>query len=152
MLDLAPDFDEFFASLTAHEVEFIVVGGYALALHGVPRYTGDIDVLIAPSIENAERLIAALVSFGFPAEHLTPAQLIEPARMLQMGTEPVQIHVMAEISGVTWAEAWAGREMARCGTRDLPFLGRREFIRNKHASGRLKDLADLEALGGTKGE
>jgi hypothetical protein len=148
MLELAPDFDEFFASLTAHAVEFLVVGGYALALHGAPRYTGDIDVLIAPSLQNAEKLLVALADFGFPVESLTPEQIVDPVRLLQMGAEPVQIHVMSEISGVTWAEAWAGREMARCGSGVLPFLGRREFIRNKRASGRLKDLADIEAIGG----
>jgi hypothetical protein len=65
-----------------------------------------------------------------------------------MGAEPVQIHVMSDISGVTWDEAWAGRQMAPCGSRELPFIGRAEFIRNKRATGRLKDLADIEALGG----
>jgi hypothetical protein len=152
MLELAPDFDEFFASLIAHDVEFLIVGGYALALHGAPRYTGDIDVLIAPSVENATRLLTALTDFGFPVDRLSAEQLTDPGRMLQMGAEPVQIHVMSAIDGVTWDEAWAGREMARCGSRDLPFLGREEFVRNKRASGRLKDLADIEAIGGTPSE
>jgi hypothetical protein len=147
MVELAHDFDEFFGSLIAHEVEFLVVGAYALAFHGVPRFTGDIDVFIRPTTENAARLVAALTDFGFPAEQLRPEQLVEPSRILQMGVEPVQIHVMSDISGVTWDEAWAGRETGPCGTRDLPFIGRREFLRNKRASGRLKDLADIEALG-----
>ncbi len=149
MLELAPDFDEFFGSLIAHGVEFLVVGAYALALHGAPRFTGDIDVLIKPTLANAERLLSAVRAFGFPTSDLQPDDLIDPSRILQMGIEPVQIHLMADISGVTWDEAWAGREAVACGTHELPFIGRREFIRNKKASGRLKDLADLEALGVT---
>jgi hypothetical protein len=147
MVELARDFDEFFGSLIAHGVEFLVVGAYALAFHGVPRFTGDINVFIRPTAENAERLLASLVDFGFPAAELRPEQLVEPTRILQMGVEPVQVHVMSDISGVTWDEAWAGRESGSCGSRDLPFLGRREFVRNKRAAGRLKDLADIEALG-----
>jgi len=148
MVELTPDFDEFFASLIAHGVEFLVVGAYALAYHGAPRYTGDIDVFIKPTPDNASRLLQALSAFGFPPTNLRPEQVIEPARIIQMGVEPVQIRVMSAISGVTWDEAWAGRETARCGSRDLPFIGRVEFIRNKRAAGRLKDLADVEALDG----
>jgi len=148
MVELTPDFDEFFASLIARGVEFLVVGAYALAYHGAPRYTGDIDVFIKPAADNASRVLQALSAFGFPPTNLRPEQVIEPARIIQMGVEPVQIRVMSAISGVTWDEAWAGRETARCGSRDLPFIGRVEFIRNKRAAGRLKDLADVEALDG----
>jgi len=147
-MELAQDFDEFFGSLIAHEVEFLVVGAYALAYHGAPRYTGDIDVFLKPTPENAARLLEALTAFGFPPVNLRPEQVIEPTRVIQMGVEPVQIHVMSDISGVTWSEAWKGRQTARCGRHDLPFIGRAEFIRNKQAAGRLKDLADIEALEG----
>mgnify|MGYP001129759054 CR=1 FL=1 len=148
MVELAPDFDEFFGSLIAHSVEFLIVGAYALAYHGAPRYTGDIDVFLRPTTGNASRLLEALAAFGFPPASLAPEQIIEPSRIIQMGVEPVQIHVMSDISGVTWDEAWAGREMARCGSHELPFIGRTQFIRNKRAAGRLKDLADIEALEG----
>lgn len=148
MLELAPDFDEFFGSLIGHGVEFLVVGAYALAYHGAPRYTGDIDVFLKPATDNAARLLDVLVAFGFPPTGLTPEQIVEPTRVIQMGVEPVQIHVMSAISGVTWEEAWAGRGTARCGSHDLPFIGRTEFIRNKRAAGRLKDLADIEAIEG----
>ena len=147
MEELAPDYDEFFALLNAHGVEFLVVGAYALAYHGAPRYTGDIDVFLKPTTENAARFLAALSAFGFPPGNLAPEQIVEPTRIIQMGVEPVQIHVMSAISGVTWDDAWAGRVEARCGSRDLPFIGRAEFIRNKRAAGRLKDLADIEAIG-----
>ena len=148
MEELAPDFDEFFGLLIARGVEFLVVGAYALACHGAPRYTGDIDVFLRPTPENAARLLDAVSAFGFPPTNLQPRQVIEPSRIIQMGVEPVQIHLMSAISGVTWDEAWAGRIEARCGSRDLPFIGRAEFIRNKRAAGRLKDLADIEAIGG----
>ena len=147
MVELAPDFDEFFGSLIARGVEFLVVGGYALAYHGAPRYTGDIDVFLKPTTENGARLLEALSAFGFPPTNLEPEQIIEPSRIVQMGVEPVQIHIMSDISGVTWDEAWTGRKTTRCGSHDLSFIGRAEFIRNKRAAGRLKDLADIEALG-----
>lgn len=146
-MELAPDFDEFFGSLIAHEVEFLVVGAYALAFHGAPRFTGDIDLLVRPTAENAGRLLAALRAFGFPTSTLQADDLIHPDRILQMGVEPVQIHVMSAITGVTWDEAWGGREVGACGSHQLPFVGRREFVLNKRATGRLKDLADIEALG-----
>ncbi|MDO8835765.1 MAG: hypothetical protein Q7V01_09210, partial [Vicinamibacterales bacterium] len=98
MVELAHDFDEFFGSLTVRGVEFLVIDAYALAFHGVPRFTGDIDVFIRPTTENAARLLAALTDFGFPADQLRPEQLVEPDRILQMGVEPVQIHVMSDIS------------------------------------------------------
>ena len=147
-MELTPDFDEFFSSLVTRDVEFLIVGAYALALHGAPRYTGDIDVFVRPTTDNGRRLLVALADFGFPAGDVRPEDLMNPDRILQMGVEPVQIHVMSAISGVTWEEAWAGRQTARCGSRDLPFIGRREFVRNKRTCGRLKDLADIEAIGG----
>jgi len=146
-MDLAPDFDEFFNSLIAHGVEFLVVGAYALAFHGAPRFTGDIDVFVRPTLDNAERLLSALAAFGFPTDALRPQDLTNPDRIVQMGVPPVQIHVMSAISGVSWDEAWAGHATGRCGSNDLPFLGRRDFLKNKRASGRLQDLADIEALG-----
>jgi hypothetical protein len=145
-VDLTPDFDEFIGSLIAHGVEFVVVGAYALAFHGAPRFTGDLDILIRPAEENAARLLAALRGFGFPAPDLQPADLANPRRMLQMGVEPVQIHVMSAISGVTWEEAWTDRVTGRCGRHDVAFLGRESFLRNKRATGRPKDLADIDAL------
>jgi hypothetical protein len=96
-------------------------------------------------------VLQALSAFGFPPTNLGPEQVIEPTRIIQMGVEPVQIHVMSAISGVAWDEAWAGHETARCGSHDLRFIGRAEFLRNKRAAGRLKDLADVEALEGWRG-
>jgi hypothetical protein len=145
-MDLAPDFDEFIGCLTAHGVEFIVVGAYALAYHGAPRFTGDLDVLVRPTIENAARLLSALESFGFAVAELTPAGVADRRKILQMGIPPVQIHVMSAISGVEWDEAWADRVAAPLGTHAVALLGRRTFIQNKRAAGRPKDLADIDAL------
>ncbi len=145
-MDLAPDFNEFVGSLNAHGVEFLIVGAYALALHGSPRFTGDLDIFVRPGPENAKRLLTAIAAFGFPVVGLRPEDLLDPRRMLQMGVEPVQIHVMTAISGVSWDEAWADHVVARIGEHNAPFIGREAFLRNKRATGRLKDLADAEAI------
>ena len=145
-MNLAPDFDEFLASLTAHGVEFLIVGAYALAFHGAPRFTGDLDVFVRPTIENGSRLLAAVRAFGFTAESLTPADVADGRRMLQMGIEPIQIHVMSAISGVTWDDAWKNRATGTLGSHQTAFLGRETFLRNKRAAGRPKDLADIDAL------
>ena len=145
-MELAPDFDEFIASLTAHGVEFVVVGAYALAFHGAPRFTGDLDVLVRPTVENAARLLVALEAFGFSVKELTPEAVADRRRMLQMGVPPVQIHVMSAISGVAWEEAWADRVEGPLGQHTVPFLGRETFLRNKRAAARPKDLADIDAL------
>lgn len=145
-MELAPDFDEFIGSLTAHGVDFLVVGAYALAFHGAPRFTGDLDILIRPALDNAARLLMALEAFGFPLGDLSPAAVSDPRRMLQMGVPPVQIHVMSAISGVEWDEAWSDRAQGSLGGHSVHFLGRETFLRNKRAAGRLKDLADIDAL------
>ncbi|MCL4849019.1 MAG: hypothetical protein KJ066_20895 [Acidobacteria bacterium] len=145
-MELAPDFDEFIGSLTAHGVEFVVVGAYALAFHGAPRFTGDLDILIRPTLDNAARLLAAVAAFGFPVTELSPAAISDGRRMLQMGVPPVQIHVMSAISGVEWDEVWSDRVEGPLGGHSVHFLGRDTFLRNKRAAGRPKDLADIDAL------
>ncbi len=124
-MDLAPDFDEFIACLTAHGVEFLIVGAYALALHGAPRFTGDLGVFVRPTRGNAERLLAAVRAFGFPVAELSAERLVDARHMLEMGVEPVQINVMSAISGVLWDEAWATRVTARFGSREVAILGAR---------------------------
>ena len=145
-MELAPDFDEFVESLIVHGVEFLVVGAYALAFHGAPRFTGDLDILIQPTLDNAERLVRALGAFGFPVNDLSPQLLVDSRRMLEMGVPPVQIHVMSAITGVEWDEAWSGRIAGSFGRHTIHFLGRETFLRNKRAAGRPKDLADIDAL------
>ena len=134
-MELAPDFDEFIGFLTVHGVEYVVVGAYALAFHGAPRFTGDLDILVRPTLDNAARLLAALEGFGFPVTDLSPEAISDRRRMLQMGVPPVQIHVMSAIS-----------VEGPLGSHQVHFLGREIFLRNKRAAGRLKDLADIDAL------
>ena len=145
-MDLAPDYNAFFASLIAHRVEFVVVGAYALAAHGAPRFTGDIDILIRPTVENGSRFLEALRHFGFPPGALTAEAVIHPDRLIEMGVQPVQIHVMSTITGVTWDDVWTGRMTGQAGDQEVAFIGRAEFLRSKRAAGRPKDLADVEAL------
>jgi hypothetical protein len=145
-LNLAPDFDEFCGSLIAHGVEFVVVGAYALAFHGAPRFTGDLDVLVRPTLENGRRLLDAIAAFGFPIGPLSPDDIASGLKVIEMGVPPVQLHVMSHIDGVTWDDAWTGRESGQLGSHEVAFIGREAFLRNKRAAGRPKDLADIEAL------
>jgi hypothetical protein len=145
-LDLAPDFDEFCALLTAREVEFVIVGAHALAFHGAPRFTGDLGILIRPTVDNARRALTAIAEFGFPTAPLTAADIVSGTKVIEMGVAPVQIHVMSEISGVTWDEVWANHEIGTLGPHAVAFIGRETFLRNKRAAGRPKDLADIDAL------
>ena len=145
-MDLAPDFDEFCALLSAREVEYVIIGAHALAFHGAPRFTGDLDVLIKPTEENGQRLLAAIADFGFPTTPLTPLDIVRGRKVLEMGVAPVQIHVMSAIDGVTWDEVWQNRESGAFGARTVAFIGRETFLRNKRAAGRPKDLADIDAL------
>jgi hypothetical protein len=145
-LTLAPDFDEFCALLIAHRVEFVIVGAHALAFHGAPRFTGDLDVFVNPSEENGRRLVAAISAFGFPTDAFSPADIAEGRKVIEMGVAPVQIHVMSHIDGVSWATVWDTHVLGPFGAHHLPFIGREAFLQNKRASGRPKDLADIDAL------
>lgn len=147
---MVQDFRDLLAELRRAEARFLVVGAHALAAHGVPRATVDLDVWIDPSPENAARVWAALAAFGAPLESLaiTPADLTRPDTVAQFGLPPWRIDILTGISGVTFDEAWPDRIEAYFDDVLVPFIGQAAFVRNKQASGRLKDLADIEALGG----
>jgi hypothetical protein len=147
---MVEDFRDLLAEFGRADVRFLVVGAHALAAHGVPRATVDLDVWIDPSPENAARVWAALAAFGAPLEALaiTPADLTRPDTVAQFGLPPWRIDILTGISGVTFDEAWPDRIEAYFDDVLVPFIGQAAFIRNKRASGRLKDLADIEALGG----
>ena len=146
-MDVQPDFRDMLASLNKHGVEYVIVGSYALAHHGAPRNTGDIDLYIRPSKKNAERLVKVLHDFGFASLGLTQADFIEPDQVIQLGRPPVRIDFLTSISGVTWEEAVRGQSAGLYGDVPVSFLGRAQLTANKRAAGRKKDLADLEALG-----
>ena len=145
-MKLPPEWNEFIGSLISHRVRFLIVGAHALAAHGRPRLTADLDVLVAPSRANARRLGAALADFGYPALAQEWEHFAEPDRMATLGREPLRIDIMTSISGVDFTTAWKGRVMARSGRREISILGRSEFVTNKRASGRPKDLLDLALL------
>lgn len=146
-MEVQEDFKEFFELLLAHNVEFIIVGGYALAYHGAPRFTGDIDVLVKADQENAGRILKALNDFGFSSLHLTAEDFQDQNKVIQLGVPPVRIDIITSISGVTWEEANASKEPGLYGDVTVSYIGRNQFIANKRATGRMKDLADIEALG-----
>ena len=146
-MGVQPDFRELLASLNVHAAEFVVVGAYALAFHGVVRNTGDLDIYVRPDADNARRIMAALEDFGFGSVGLSEEDFIHAGRVVQLGYPPIRIDLITSLSGVTWEQVWAEREPGRYGDVAVDFIGRGQFIANKRASGRLKDLADIEALG-----
>jgi hypothetical protein len=146
-METQPDFRELLALFNAHHVEYLIVGGYALAFHGAPRFTGDLDIFVKPDAVNAHRILTALEAFGFASVGLTPSDFERPDQVIQLGVPPVRIDLITSITGVSWDEAWAGRVAGRYGDMLVSFIGREQFITNKRATGRPKDVADLEVLG-----
>jgi len=143
---LNPDFKEFAELLNAHRVDYLVVGGYALAAHGHPRYTGDIDFWLDRSAVNIERLQVALREFGFGSLDLKPEDF-QPDTVIQLGQPPRRIDLLMGIDGVAFENCFKRREVIDIQGLPLNFIGLDDFKANKRASGRNKDLADLEALG-----
>ena len=146
-MDAQPDFKELLGLFNSHGVEYLIVGAYALAFHGAPRNTGDIDLLVRIHPENARKIVSALRAFGFGTLGLKDDDFLQPEQVVQLGVPPVRVDILTSISGVTWEEAIAG-QMPGCYA-DVPvnFIGKTEYIRNKRATGRKKDAADIEALG-----
>jgi len=142
------DFVDMLSALSEAGAEHLVVGAHALAAHGTPRATGDLDIWIHPTRENAARVWRALLAFGAPLTELSEADLREPDIVFQIGVPPTRVDLLTSISGVEWAQAWEGRIRVRIGGLEIPVLGRAELIANKRATGRAKDLADLNALEG----
>lgn len=144
------DYRDLLAAFVEHGVRFLVVGAHALAAHGVPRVTGDMDVWVQPTKTNAARIWRALADFGARLGTLDIAEsdFTSPEQVVQLGLPPYRIDILTSISGVSFDEAWQGRLEATLFEVPVAILGREAFIRNKLASGRAKDLADVEALDG----
>ena len=141
------DFLDLLRAFIDGNVRFLIVGAYALAVHGRPRATGDLDVWVDATPENAAKVMSALEQFGAPTGQVSAEDFSRPGSVFQMGLPPVRIDVLTELTGLTFAEAWASRTQAAFGPVVADVIGREAFIKNKRATGRARDLGDIEALG-----
>ena len=142
-----PDFLDLLKAFAAHDVRFLIVGAYALAVHGRPRATGDLDVWVDATPENAPRVYAALRSFGAPLDQVSERDFAVAGIVYQIGVPPGRIDVLTQLSGLMFDDAWPARLRGTFGEVDVDFIGRDAFIRNKLATGRDKDRIDVGSLG-----
>jgi len=147
---LHEDFRDLLILFADAGVEFVIVGAYALALHGAPRASGDIDLFVRATPDNAERVFTALARFGalLEAAGVAAADFAQPGLVYQIGLPPRRIDVLTEISGVTFDEAWGSRVTVEVEGRAVGFIGRTALLRNKQAAGRPQDIADVARLRG----
>lgn len=143
---LSKDFKEFAELLNANGVEYLIVGGYAMALHGRPRNTGDLDIWVRPTEANAEALMKSLVQFGFGDVGLTSQDFVLSDQVVQLGYPPFRIDLMTGIDGVLFETAWPNRQTFVHDGISFNFIGLEDLKTNKKASGRPRDLDDLENL------
>lgn len=141
-----PDFVDLLRAFIAADVRFLVVGAYALAVHGKPRATGDLDIWVEATPDNASRVMRALAAFGAPLRDLSEPDFAGPGVTYQIGVPPGRIDILTELTGLLFADAWPERVNRAFGDLQVDFIGRDAFIRNKRATGRTKDLADVEGL------
>jgi hypothetical protein len=146
MVEAPRDFVELFRCLNARKAEYLVVGGYAVAFHGYPRFTGDLDLFVNPDPGNASRVLAALDDFGFSGLGLTREDFTTPEQLVSLGYPPERVDIVSAIDGVSWRDAWAARFPGSFGGVDVFFIGRSELVRNKRASGRPQDRLDADIL------
>lgn len=143
---LNDDYREMLRCLSDAGVEFLLVGAYALAAHGYPRATGDMDVWVNPTPENAQRVYMALAVFGAPLQDVTQQDFSHPDVVFQIGTAPRRIDIMTGISGVKFGDALRNASQVDVEAFTIPVLSRADLIKNKEASGREKDLLDAKVL------
>ncbi len=148
IMEIHTDFKELLELFNKNKVEYLVVGGYALAFYGAPRFTGDIDLFVRPALENARRILIALDEFGFGSLDLSEDDFTTPGRVIQLGVPPIRIDIITRVSGVSWEKANLGKVSGQYDQTPVFFISREDFIANKKATGRKKDAADIEALGG----
>ena len=147
---LNPDFRDMLSALSEHDVEYMVVGAYALAYHGLPRATGDIDIWLRCSPENAKRAWAALQAFGAPLAGIAIEDFESPGNVIQIGVAPRRIDIMTSIDGVEFNDATDDRAVTSIDGILVPIIGRQQLISNKRAAGRPQDIADLAWLEGSE--
>jgi hypothetical protein len=145
-LELPQDFKEFLNLLRVNRVEYLLIGAYAVGYHGYPRATQDLDIWIAPTPENATRIVSVLKEFGFGSPELTTELLLRPNNIVRMGEEPMRIEILNWASGVDFDDCYRERVVDTLDGVEVSLIGLNHLKTNKKASGRLKDLADLEEL------
>lgn len=146
MVKLPLDFKEFLNLLHIHRVNYLLVGGYAVAAHGYPRFTGDLDLWIQTSAENAENVLRVCREFGFDVANLRVELFINPKQMTRMGHPPLRIEILNSVSGLSFEHAWKNRIQDVWDGVPISMISLQDLRANKLASGRMKDLADLENL------
>ena len=145
-MDLNRDYQELLQSFASHNVRFLVVGGYALAAHGHPRYTKDLDIWVWTDPSNAERIVKSLESFGFDGLGLTALDFQEPDVVVQLGREPLRVDILTFATGLDFVTAYENRIMVSIGNLEVPFVSIGDLRTNKLATGRLRDIADAADL------
>lgn len=145
-MNIQPDFEELLRLLEKHNVDYMIVGGYAVAFHGYPRFTKDIDIFFSADKENVERVKNALHEFGFNQQSLSAEFFMDPKNVITFGVVPVRVDFMGEIDGVSYAEAKKNRVRGRYGSVEVNFIGRLDLISNKLSTKRTRDKGDAEEL------
>lgn len=145
-MNIQPDFKELLKLLEKHKVEYMIVGGYAVAFYGYPRFTKDIDIFFEINQESIDRLIRALVEFGFPEKDLNRDLFCKKGNVITFGVAPVRVDFLNEISGVEFLDAKSSRVRGKYGDSDVYFIGKNDLIKNKLSTDRLHDKADAEEL------
>lgn len=143
---LHQDYKELLNLLNQNKVEYLVVGAYALSFYGFPRNTGDIDVWVGTEEENAKKMAKTLSDFGFSSLGFSEKDFLEKNTVIQLGVPPVRIDILTSVSGLEFNEAYKNRKVFDTGELRINYISKEDFIKNKKASGRLKDLADIESL------
>jgi len=141
-----PHFFDLLSEFNAARVRYLVVGAHVLSYYGRPRTTGDLDLWVEPTRRNAERVFRALASFGAPLEGISPGDFWTPGTVFQIGVAPSRIDILTSLTQVVFATAWKNRRQDRYGGLPISLLSERDFIRNKRAVGRTRDLADAEEV------
>lgn len=144
-MNIQPDFLDFIRCLLRNEAEFVIVGAFAVAFHGRPRATGDMDVWVRPTPENAAKMLGALKDFGFGSLALKESDILS-GQIIQLGRAPLRIDLLTDLSGLSADEIWGSREAGPFEDMQVSYLGRTSLIKNKRSTGRAKDLADVESL------
>jgi hypothetical protein len=145
-MTLAQDFEDFIKFLNLHKVEYMVVGGYALAFHGRPRHTGDMDIWINISEANALKLLRVIRDFGLSSMGFQKEDFLKPGYISQIGYPPIRIDILNSIDGVEFAEAYVNMQKIIVDNFTVNYISAPDFIRNKEASGRIQDLADIKEI------